>query len=158
MRVPVVVLIVLTILVGAGAYFAADYWAGDNHPHPATMHDTSIHERLDLTPDQQRRIEQVHAKFRSKRIELRERHRDRRSELLELLQQQPPDRERISEKIEQISTIQKKMQQEAIEHILKVASELDASQRGRLFELLDEAMCPGAMMGPGANCEQDAAD
>lgn len=158
MRVPVIVLIVLAILVGAGAYFAADYWAGDNHPHPTTMHDKSIHERLELTPDQQRRIQQIHAEFRSRRAKLGERHRDCRGELLELLQQQPPDRGRINEKIEQISALQKNMQKEAVEHILKVAAELDASQRERLFELLDEAMCPGAMMGPDANCGQDAAD
>lgn len=142
-----IVVFLLAAVVGVAAFLAVGHWLGERQPHTDTCQAGSLGTRLNLSPDQETKIEAINAEFREERANIRARHARHRKELINLLQQSPPDRELIDKEIERINKLQKKMQHQAVDHILDVASELDDEQKKQLFELLDEAMCPGAMMG-----------
>jgi Spy/CpxP family protein refolding chaperone len=153
MRTRVIFAIALAAGLGIGAYAITGYLARDTHRHQRMLRTASLAQRLQLSAEQREAIEAVNTEFQRKRDEIRDRHREHRRELVELLQESPPDRERIDGKIEAISELQSQMQRLAVEHLLDVSAELDEQQREQLFELIDEAMCPGSVMGgTGRDC------
>ncbi len=147
MRTRAIVAIALAIVLGVGAYAVTGYLTRDTHRHQRTLWTDSLAQTLQLTTDQRDAIEAINVEFQREREEIRERHRKQRAELVGLLRETPPDRERIDLKLEEISELQAEMQRLAVNHILDVTDELDQQQRERLFELIDEAMCPGEVIG-----------
>jgi Spy/CpxP family protein refolding chaperone len=148
----VIFAIALAIVLGIGAYAVTGYFARDGHKHQQMLRTASLAQALQLSEEQRDAIEAIDAEFQRDRQQIRERHREHRGELLDLLRESPPDRERIDRKIEEISETQVEMQRLAVNHLLDVSAELDDQQREKLFELIDEAMCPGAVMGGGRDC------
>ncbi len=141
--------ILLAIVLGVVAYAITGYLARDGHQQPRLLEGRSLAARLQLTAEQLRRIEEINVEFQPQREEIRERRREHLRELMRLLRESPPGRQRIDEKIDEISSVVAEMQRLAVDHMLDVSAELDEEQRERLFELTGEAMCPGAMMGRG---------
>ena len=152
MRIRVIFAIALAIVVGIGAYAITGYFAHGTHGHQGMLRTDSLAAKLELSEEQRDAIEAINAEFQRDRQKIRERHREHRGELLDLLRESPPDRERIDRKIEEISETQVEMLRVAVNHLLDVSAELDDQQRERLFELIDEAMCPGAVMGGVRDC------
>lgn len=152
MRTRAIVAIALAIVLGVGAYAITGYFTRDGHKHQQMLRTASLAQTLQLTEGQRDAIEAINVEFQREREEIRERHREHRADLVELLRENPPDRQRIDRKLEEISQSQSEMQRLAVDHLLDVSAELDEQQRERLFELIDEAMCPGAVMGGGRDC------
>ncbi|MFP4250422.1 MAG: Spy/CpxP family protein refolding chaperone [Armatimonadota bacterium] len=153
MRTRAIVAIALAIALGVGAWAVTGYLARDTHRHQRMLQAGTLAEKLDLTATQREAIEAVNIEFQREREEIRDRHREHRWELVDLLRESPPDRERIDGKVEEIGELQTQMQRLAVAHLLDVSAELDEQQRDRLFELIDEAMCPGSVMGgTGRDC------
>jgi Spy/CpxP family protein refolding chaperone len=153
MRTRAIVVIALAIALGVGAYAVTGYLARHSHRHQRMMQAGTLAEKLQLRPDQRDAIEQINTQFQRRRDEIRDMHREHRRALVDLLRESPPDRERIDGKVEAIGEVQTQMQRLAVEHLLDVSAELDEQQREQLFELIDEAMCPGAVMGgAGQDC------
>ena len=141
--------VLLAIVLGVVAYAITGYFARDGHQHTRLLEEGSLAARLQLTAEQSRRVEEINVEFQRQREEIRERRREHLRELMGLLQESPPSRERIDEKMDEIGSVVAQMQRLAVDHLLDISAELDEGQRERLFELTGEAMCPGAMMGRG---------
>jgi len=141
--------ILLAIVLGVVAYAITGYFARVGHQHPRPLEEESLAARLQLTEEQSRRVDQINVEFQRQREEIRERRREHLRELMELLRENPPSRQRIDEKIDETSSVLAEMQRLAVDHLFVFSVELDEGQRERLFELTGEAMCPGAMMGRG---------
>ncbi len=152
MRTRAIVAIALAIVLGIGAYAVTSYFARDTHRHQAMLQAGTLAAKLQLSARQRDAIESINVEFQRQREDIRTRHREHSSELLKLLRESPPDRERIDGKLAEIGELQAEMQRLAVNHLLDVSAELDEQQRERLFELIDEAMCPGAVMGGGRDC------
>ena len=152
MRTRVIFAIALAVVLGIGAYVVTGYVTRDTHRHQRMLRTESLAARLQLTDQQRDAIDTINVEFQREREHIRERHRELRGELLELLRETPPDRERIDMKVEEIGEFQQQMQKLAVDHLLDVSAELNEQQRKKLFELIDEAMCPGAVMGEGRDC------
>lgn len=141
--------IILAIVLGVVAYAITGYLARDGHQHPRPLEEESLAARLQLTAEQSRRVEEINVEFQRQREGICERRREHLRELMGLLRESPPSRQRIDDKIDETSSVQAQMQRLAVDHLLDISAELDEGQRERLFELTGEAMCPGAMMGRG---------
>ena len=153
MRTRVIFAIALAIVLGAGAYAITGYFTRDGHRHQRMLQAGTLAEKLLLMPEQRDAIEAINVEFQRQRDEIRDTHREYRRELVDLLRESPPDRERIDRKVEQIGELQQQMQKLTVDHLLDVSAELDGRQREKLFKLIDEAMCPGAVMGgTGRDC------
>jgi len=149
MRTRVIVAIALTIVLGVGAYAITGYLARDTHRHQRMLQAGTLAEKLQLRSEQRDAIAAINTEFQRRRDEIRQRHQEHRGELVGLLRESPPDRERIDRKVEEIGELQQQIQKLAVDHLLDVSAELDEQQRERLFGMINEAMCPGAMMGGG---------
>jgi len=147
MRTRAIFAIAAAIVLGVGAYAVTGFFARDGQRHQRMMQAGTLVTKLSLTAEQRAAIEAINVEFQLKREEMRRRHRELRAELVELLRESPPDRERIDRNVEEISRLQAEMQRLAVDHLLDVSTELDDRQRERLFELIDEAMCPGEVLG-----------
>lgn len=149
MRLRAIFAIAMAVVLGVGAYALTAHYARDASGPRRILQTQSLAVKLQLTDEQRDAIDAINAAFQRERQQMRDRHRQHRSELLELLRENPPDRERIDDKVEEISQLQQQMQRLAVSHIIDVSAELDDNQRERLFTLIDEAMCPGSVMGGG---------
>ncbi len=152
MRLRAATAIAIALALGFGVYALVGRIVLKEHGHQGLSDAVLLTARLQLSPDQQQRIEQMNADFGQRREKLQSQHRGLRHELLALLRATPPDRERIAAKLDELGQVQTRMQKLAVEHVLAVSAELDEQQRERLFALIDDAMCPGAMMGHGTGC------
>ncbi|MFO8078798.1 MAG: periplasmic heavy metal sensor [Armatimonadota bacterium] len=152
MRMRAGVWVVIAIALVVGAYAVTKYSARDTHRHQAMLQSGTLAAKLQLTEGQRDAIEEINEEFQRRREGLRDEHRKQRRELMTLLRESPPDRERIDAKLAEIGEVQAEMQRLAGNHILDVTDQLDDRQRERLFELIGEAMCPGGMMGGGRDC------
>ncbi len=141
--------VLLAIVLGVVAYAITGYLARDGNQHPRPLEEEALASRLKLTAEQSRRVEEINVEFQRHREGIRERRRAHLRELMGLLRESPPNRQRIDDKIDETSSVLAEMQRLAVDHMLDISAELDEGQRERLFELTGEAMCPGAMMGRG---------
>lgn len=152
MRFRAAAVIMIALALAFGAYFLIAHVVPKQPRYQGLRDAALLTARLQLTPNQQQRIEQINTDFGQRREELRLQHCEHRRELTILLRQTPSDRQRIAAKLDQAAEVQREMQQLAVNHILDVSAELDEEQRERLFALIDEAMCPGPALGRGRGC------
>ena len=114
-----------------------------------------LHRRLDVTDEQWRRIEPRIAEFRARSQTICADLNRLRTELIDLIASDNPDRDAITAKQEEIRAGQQRMQQLVVEHLLAEKEVLTTEQQKELFDLIRQrSAChgPGRMMGlPGAN-------
>ncbi|MFC1705631.1 Spy/CpxP family protein refolding chaperone [Planctomycetota bacterium] len=105
-----------------------------------------------MTVEQWRRIEPRQTAFRRESQSLCLRIHGSRSELIDLVAAEEPDRQAIEAKLEEIRAGQRQMQQLIVEHLMAEKQVLTDEQERELFRLLHErSACsgPGRMMGLG---------
>lgn len=111
---------------------------------------TSLHQQLELTPEQRREIEPRLEQFRLATAATFAELNRRRDELLELLAAPQPDRELIRAKQQEIRAGQQACQERLIAHILAEKQVLSADQERHYFRLLRQqagARLPERLMG-----------
>jgi len=96
----------------------------------------SLHQQLDLTPEQWRQIEPLLVEFQKTSSAIMREVEQRRSELLDLLVAPQPDRARIQEKQREIQGGQRQCQDLVVAHILAETEILTPMQRQKYFDLL----------------------
>jgi Spy/CpxP family protein refolding chaperone len=109
-----------------------------------------LHRRLNVTDEQWQRIEPRIAEFRDRSQTICAELNRLRTELLDQIASENPDRQAIAAKQEAIRAGQRKMQQLVIEHLLAEKDVLTAEQQKELFDLIRQrSACrgPGRMMG-----------
>lgn len=113
-----------------------------------------LHRRLNVTDEQRRQLEPRIAEFRSRSQTICVELNRLRTELIDLIASDNPDRQAIAAKQEEIRAGQQRMQQLVVEHLLAEKQVLTAEQQKELFDLIRQrSAChgPGRMMGlPGA--------
>jgi len=116
-----------------------------------------LHRMLNVTDEQWQRIEPRIAEFRRRARAICADMSRSRTELIDLIAADHPDRQAIAAKQEQIRAGQQRMQQLVIEHLLAEKQVLTAEQQKELFDLIRQrSAChgPGRMMLlPGANVD-----
>ncbi|MFP4435584.1 MAG: Spy/CpxP family protein refolding chaperone [Phycisphaerae bacterium] len=109
-----------------------------------------LHRRLDVTDEQWKRIEPRIAEFRTRSQKICGEMNRLRTELIDLIASDNPDRQAIAAKQEEIRAGQQRMQQLVVEHLLAEKDVLTAEQQKKLFDLIRQrSAChgPGGMMG-----------
>lgn len=113
-----------------------------------------LHRRLNVTDEQWRRIEPRIAEFRARSQAICADLNRLRTELIDLIASDNPDRQAIAAKQEEIRAGQRRMQELVVEHLLAEKEVLTAEQQKELFGLIRQrSAChgPARMMGlPGA--------
>jgi Spy/CpxP family protein refolding chaperone len=117
-----------------------------------------LHRRLRVTEEQWRRIEPRIVEFRARSQTICVELNRLRTEFIDLIASDDPDRQAIATKQEEIRTGQQRMQQLVVEHLLAEKQVLTAEQQKELFDLMrqrNDCHRPSRMMGlPGANLDR----
>jgi Spy/CpxP family protein refolding chaperone len=109
-----------------------------------------LHRSLNVTAEQWKQIEPRFTEFRRKSQALCVDMNRLRTELIDLIAVENPDRQVIAAKQDRIRDGQQQMQQLVIEHLLAEKQVLTAAQQKELFDLIRQrSVCegPGRMMG-----------
>ena len=104
-----------------------------------------LHRRLNVTDEQWQRIEPRIAEFRRRSQAICAEMNRSRTELIDLIAADEPDRQAIAVKQEQIRAGQQQMQRLVVEHLLAEKEVLTADQQKELFDLIRQR---GACHGP----------
>jgi Spy/CpxP family protein refolding chaperone len=104
----------------------------------------SLHQRLELTPEQRRELEPRLEEFRKETAATFARIDRNRGEMLELLAASQPDPERIRAKQQEIQADQRQCQERLIAHLLAEKQVLSPDQQRKYFDLLRQQ--PGARL------------
>jgi hypothetical protein len=117
-----------------GYPLAKQYWG--NRSEPSALQEIPSQ---DVSPQ----VLQSRADFQNKLQQERARVQDERDQLARLLMVQPPDRQKIHEKIQTISTLQIKIQQAVVDQILAETSAMPPDQRKLYLSNIQGMMCQG---------------
>jgi hypothetical protein len=93
---------------------------------------------------------QSRSAFQKRMLQERIKVRDARDQLARLLMAQPPDRQKIQDKIQDIATLQGKIQQAVADQILAESAAMPPEQRRLYLSNIQGRMCQGQCgRGPG---------
>ena len=93
---------------------------------------------------------QSRSAFRKRMLQERKNVRDERDQLAQLLMAQPPDKQKIQDKILTIANLQGKIQQAVVEQILAETAAMPPEQRRLYLSNIQGRMCQGQCgRGPG---------
>lgn len=126
-----------------GAYMAhrLPRWTGGGAGPASEM----PYETLDLSARQRAVFEAERERFHSHLMQTRQAIRSKQDELIRLLSSHNPDRAAISVQQQEILSLQGRLQNNVIAHLLDVSASLSQVQRQQFFDLLRERM---ASQGP----------
>ena len=129
-----------------GAYMADKLpWSTDSG---ATQAPAMPYEALDLSSQQRALFEAERNRFHSQLMEIRQSIYSKHEKLIRLLSVEKPDRAAISAQQEEILSLQGRLQNDVIAHLLDVSAPLSQIQRERFFSMLKERMTPQGTLSP----------
>jgi Spy/CpxP family protein refolding chaperone len=109
-----------------------------------------LHRRLNVTDEQWQRLKPRIVEFRDRSQTICAEMNRLRTEVIDLIASDDPDRQAIAAKQEDIRAGQQRMQELVVEHLLAEKQVLTAGQQKELFDLIRQrSVChgPGRMMG-----------
>lgn len=129
-----------------GAYMAQrlPLWSGGGAGPASEM----PYETLGLSARQRAEFEAERDRFHSQLMQTRQAIRTKQEELIRLLSAQNPDRGAISAQQQEILSLQGRLQNNVIAHLLDVSAPLSQAQRQHFFGLLRERMTSHVPIGP----------
>jgi Spy/CpxP family protein refolding chaperone len=120
------------------------YYKQSLHRHPVheseLQHGGFLFEELSLRPDQAKAMQTKALSFHAEMDKKRQAIREKRFLFIDLVRQDPPDKEAIDAAISEINNMQKDMQKMVATHILEVKAALDKEQQQKFLSLLQDAM------------------
>jgi Spy/CpxP family protein refolding chaperone len=119
-------LVLSLVLGGLGAWAGAEYAMGRTHPS-APLHEL-VHEKLQLTPDQHRRIEGLEARHEARRRELQAEMRAANADLARAIQAQHAYTPQVQAAVDRFHHAMGELQKETILHVLAMRAELTPRQ------------------------------
>jgi hypothetical protein len=123
-----------SVLGALGYTLAKQYW-GNRTESPVLQ---------EIPPqDVPPQVRQSRSAFRKRMLQERLRVRDARDQLARLLMVQPPDRQKIQDKIQDIATLQGKIQQDVVDQILAETAAMPPEQRRLYLSNIQGRMCQG---------------
>jgi len=152
-------IISLAFNVGFGATFGfRNYQAAIKTPTDSrnigrgTMSMVFAHDELDLSPEQEKQIQQINENLLVRINEQRARMASARNTLAELLSQTNLDQESVARQLDLIGEIQRSAQQLVIDHLLQEKQVLRQDQIEVFNRIIRNRVCPGdgsGGFGPG---------
>ena len=106
------------------------------------------YEALGLSARQRAAFEAERVRFHSQLLQTQEAIRSKQKELIRLLSIKNPDRAAISAQQQEILSLQDRLQNSVIAHLLEVSAPLDTMQRHHFFALLKERMTSPSSLNP----------
>jgi len=104
---------------------------------------------LDLIPDltlqQRQKVQEIREVFLPKVHEIRQNLHRQRSQLADLLFDEPSDRVKIDQKSDQIKNFQSELESEVIEHIIEEKELLSPAQKRKFHEIIIEQFSSGGL-------------
>jgi Spy/CpxP family protein refolding chaperone len=100
---------------------------------------------IDLTTAQRCRVEEIRERFLPKVAGIRQRLRERRLALADLLFAVPLDRERIQAAVGEIARLQLELEGEVIEHIIEENGLLTPDQQRQFHDVIVQQFCGGGL-------------
>ena len=129
------------VLGAIGYPLAKQYWG--NRTEPPVLQEVPP----ENVPPQ---VLQSRSAFRKRMLQERIKVRDERDQLAQLLMAQPPDKQKIQDKIQTIANLQGKIQQVVVEQILAETAAMPPEQRRLYLSNIQGRMCQGQCgRGPG---------
>ena len=123
-----------SVLGALGYPLAKQYWG--NKTEPSALQEIPPQ---DVPPQ----VLQSRSAFRKKMLRERLKVRDERDQLAQLLMAQPPERQKIQDKIQAIATLQGKIQQAVVDQILAETAAMPPEQRKLYLSNIQGRMCQG---------------
>ena len=117
---------VLAAVVGAAAAWGAMTWSA-GQDQPSDLHHI-VHERLDLTPDQDRRLDQIEAAFAAQRGPLEAEVRAANQELSAAIAQSRGDTPEVQAAVEHFHSAMGDLQIATIRHVFEMRAVLTPEQ------------------------------
>ncbi len=117
---------VLAAVVGATAAWGAMTWSARQH-QPADLHHI-VHERLDLTPEQDRRLDEIEAAFATRRGPLEAEVRAANQELSAAIAQSRGDTPEVQAAVEHFHGAMGELQMATIRHVFEMRAVLTPEQ------------------------------
>lgn len=117
---------ILAAVVGAAAAWGAMTWSAGQDQHADLHH--IVHERLDLTPDQDRRLDQIEAAFAAQRGPLEAEVRAANQELSAAIAQSRGDTPEVQAAVEHFHVAMGDLQMATIRHVFEMRAVLTPEQ------------------------------
>lgn len=135
--------IVLSVLAAAaGAWGGARYVVGRMH-HPASLHQT-IHEKLHLTPEQERRISGLERGYAVRRHALEAEMRAANADLAQAIQATHSYTPAVQEAIDRSHHAMSELQKQSILHVLAMRQVLTPEQTAQFDDTVVKALTEDA--------------
>ena len=138
-RVALGVIAMTMLAAAAGGWFGVRYGMAEVRHSPPSL-DAVIHEQLDLTSEQKRRIERLEATFAARRQELQGQMRDADRELARALVTEHRYGTAAQQAIERFHAAMKVLQEETIVHILAMRAVLTPAQAQRFDQTVSRVL------------------
>ena len=117
---------VIAAVAGGAATWASASWLRSGHSEP-TLH-AAIHGRLDLTPDQERRIDAIEADFTEERAALEAELRAANRELVTAISANQGDTPEVQAAVDHFHVAMGDLQKATIAHVFEMRSVLTPEQ------------------------------
>lgn len=135
--------IALTLLAGAaGGWFGVRYGMAEARHHSPSL-DTVLHEQLDLSDEQKRRIESMEAAFAVRQRELQSQMHEADRQLARALVTEHRYGPSAQQAVEQFHAAMKVLQAETILHILDMRAVLTPTQAQRFDQTVSQVLESG---------------
>ena len=132
-------IVVLTALAaGEGGWAGIQYGLRQAHPSPGL--DELLHSELNLSPEQDRRIEAMEAQFSARREALENEMRGANRDLAAAIAAEPVYGPRIQSAIERFHAAESALEEETIKHVLAMRTVLTPEQIARFDEAISAAL------------------
>lgn len=138
----VAALIILTLLAGVlGGWLGVVY--GERATHPRADLHTLVHRDLDLTPEQNGRIETLESQYAARQKVLRAEMRAANSDLAEALDSEHAYGPKARAAVDRFHHAEEQLQVTTIQHVLAMRAVLTAQQSRKFDRAIHEALTAG---------------
>lgn len=122
-------LVLSTLAAAIGAWGGGQYVVRRMH-HATPLHQL-VHEQLDLTPDQERRIDGLERQYAAKRLTLEAEMRAANAELAQAIQEQHSYTPKVQAAIDRFHMAMGALQKESVQHVIAMRAVLTPQQTSR---------------------------
>lgn len=136
-----ILILIIFIIAFALALGAYGFWRWDASRRNKSDAEHFDKATLQLTSEQNTNKDILHNKMCADMQPLRELSRQKRLELMQLISQEPEDRQAIDAKLKEISQIQSDMQIRMVEHLIEMKKILTPRQQQKLFDAMCDGLC-----------------
>ncbi len=131
---------IIVLVVGLGAMYISQRYAG----HDAVDTHRYLHEKLNLTPEQDKQLEEIEVKYQKRKLRLEETIRLANRELADAINENPSFSPKVQQAIDKIHNAMGELQKLSLEHLFEMRPILTPEQNKQLNTLITDALYENA--------------